>query len=275
VKAAWREAVVKRARIAAAAGELLCIGAFDGELELWDLRADRRLVRRKLTRLERVLAVRGACLTLAGGRIQRHRRDGSVDTLVGSGATAMNVEGGDLLAAAGREVEVVPLAAGGRRRRSASYRADPGVTALARTPSWLVLGYADGNMELLSLRTGARRGGFSFKEVPASPVERILPGAMETLIVGYANGLLGIWNVRTGRRLVHERLHGPVSHLLLKDGGRLYAATELGRHLVWDLGVLRADYCSVLRQVWAGVPVVWEGGRPVRREPPRGHGCRQ
>jgi len=130
-------------------------------------------------------------------------------------------------------------------------------------------------MELISRQTRQKRRDFSFKDVPASPVERILAGAMDTLIVGYESGLLGIWNLRSGRRLVHERLHGPVSHLLLKEGRKLYAATELGRHLVWDLGVLRADRCAVLREVWAGVPVVWEGGRPVQRAPPAGHDCLQ
>jgi hypothetical protein len=95
---------------------------------------------------------------------------------------------------------------------------------------------------------------------------------MDTLIAGYANGLLGIWNLKDGKRLHDEHLHGAVLHLLL-DGGRLYAATELGQHRVLDLRVFTQDYCSLVREIWSKVPFVWEGGLPVRRRPDPQHRC--
>ena len=61
-------------------------------------------------------------------------------------------------------------------------------------------------------------------------------------------------------------------HLLL-EGSKLFAATSLGDHLIWDLGVLQTDYCALLRRIWKEVPVVWEEGVPVKRRPPKGHRC--
>ena len=46
-------------------------------------------------------------------------------------------------------------------------------------------------------------------------------------------------------------------------GDDLYAATELGDHLAWELRVFSVPHCELLREVARDVPVVWEGGRPV------------
>src|SRR5262249_32676894 len=108
--------------------------------------------------------------------------------------------------------------------------------------------------------------------VPSSPVVRLLEGPMNTLIVGYASGALGIWNQTDGTRLAYTRLHGAVVHLLIEDH-KLYAATELGDSLVWDLGAFYRDYCELLKDVWAQVPVVWEGGDVVAQPPPTDHAC--
>jgi hypothetical protein len=101
-------------------------------------------------------------------------------------------------------------------------------------------------------------------------VVSILAGPASTVVVGYANGVLGLYSLADGGRLAEVQLHGPVSHLLL-EGHRLYAATELGRHLTWDLDALHGDWCAVLENVWRRVPVVWSAGRAELREPP---GCR-
>ena len=95
---------------------------------------------------------------------------------------------------------------------------------------------------------------------------------METVIVGHASGDVGVWALKTGERLASGRLHGAVIHLALSRG-RLYAATDLGGHLVWDLRILEASRCELLRAVWKRVPVVWERGRPVPRAAPLGHRC--
>ena len=61
---------------------------------------------------------------------------------------------------------------------------------------------------------------------------------------------------------------------LAVDGGRVFAATELGDHAVLDMGIFAEDYCALMREVWHAVPVVWEDGRARVEAPPEGHPCR-
>jgi hypothetical protein len=90
--------------------------------------------------------------------------------------------------------------------------------------------------------------------------------------VGLADGTFGLWEMQTGDRVDAGKLHGPVKHMLL-DGGRLVVVTELGDHVVWDLGVLFGAYCDLLRELWRQVPFDWEKGRAVVRPPPHEHPC--
>lgn len=143
---------------------------------------------------------------------------------------------------------------------------------MARIDPWLALGYQDGSIELISLRTRQRRDYFSIRDATASAVTHLLPGPQGNLLAGFDNGLLGIWDLATGNRLFHATLRGSVAHLLIQDN-RLYAATDVGAHVVWDLGLLVRPYCQVLREVWRNVPVVWEGGLPLLRAPPADHRC--
>src|SRR4030095_9846597 len=99
-------------------------------------------------------------------------------------------------------------------------------------------------------------------------------GPRGTVIVGYSGGVVGMWALADGKRLGQALLHGPVVHLLLEDQ-QLYAATELGQHLTWDLGVFYRDYCSLMREIWSEVPVVWSNGRPVAAAAPTDHVCSQ
>jgi len=137
------------------------------------------------------------------------------------------------------------------------------------------VGYRDGNLDVLSF--GSDSGGseprqLTFERVPSSEVLRIAYGPKKTVIAGYANGLVAIWDGTDGTLLRRSQLHGPVVHLRLVDE-RLYAATELGQHLVWNLSALYSDYCELLRQVWQQVPVVWRGGRAELASPPSKHIC--
>ena len=148
------------------------------------------------------------------------------------------------------------------------------MTAVTMTPSghYVVVGFAEGSIELIPTDSSQPKQLYAFEQVPSSPPVRILAGPMDTLIVGYANGLLGIWNQSDGKRLAHAQLHGPVVHLLLEKG-KLYAATELGSHLVWDLSAFHRDYCELVREVWQQVPVIWYEGHPTQRPPPADHRC--
>lgn len=66
---------------------------------------------------------------------------------------------------------------------------------------------------------------------------------------------------------------GAINHLMLVDR-ELVAATEHGDWYRADLSVFYREYCEILREVWAGVPVIWQDGRLVRQEPPARHDCR-
>ena len=104
------------------------------------------------------------------------------------------------------------------------------------------------------------------------PVEQLLGGSRETLLAGFADGTVGVWSTRNGARLYHLSLHGPI-HQLELERGTLTVSTELGDSEVLDLSVLHQDYCSLLREVWSEIPVVWEDGRAVERAAPVGHRC--
>jgi hypothetical protein len=59
----------------------------------------------------------------------------------------------------------------------------------------------------------------------------------------------------------------------LRQGSKLYAASELGDHLVMDLGVFDLSYCKLMKRIWRSIPVVWEKGLPVLRPAPVEHRC--
>jgi len=276
-KAKWRAAIEQRARLASEhlASGLICVRTYDVHLELWDQKEDRRLLRRAVAGLHEVRALPSGCLTLAlgsgssaGGVAQIHQRTASARTLSRE-ATAVHWSQGQILVATAKRVHVFD--AWGRPR--GEYPAPAGVRALALVHRWLVLGNRDGNIELVPTTSGATRPRFTFEDVPSSPVVGLAAGPMSTLIVGFANGLLGIWNLANGSRLYSARLHGPVRHLR-RVSGRLYAATELGDHLVVDLRVFDRSYCDLVREVWSRVPVVWQGGLTSLQPPPPLHRCR-
>ena len=77
----------------------------------------------------------------------------------------------------------------------------------------------------------------------------------------------------TGTVLVDAQLYGPVVHLAAL-GSTVMAATEMGDHLAWELGVLDEPYCALLQQIWSEVPVVWRTQGLRIEGPPAGHACR-
>ncbi len=267
----WRKAVEQRARLASedVATRLLCMRTHDGALEMWDQRADRRLGRRAVIGLSRVLATSAGCVTLGGaGALQLHPRGGATPQALAREVAAVGRHEGRLLVASASAVSVMDSKGAVHSRVPSG----PGVTAVTRAGPWLVLGFRDGNIELLPTARRKRKPGFSFEDTPSSPVQRLAPGPMGTLIAGYANGLVGLWSLRNGKHLESRQLHGPVAHLLLRKG-KLYAASELGQHLTMNLSSFHADYCELLRNIWREVPVVWEDGLPRERSAPDDHSC--
>ena len=256
----WRRAVEERARSAAASGDRLCMTTWQGRLEVWDRARDRRLYERRGA--GRVIAGPGGCLTLDGTNAELHTPSGTL--IIASGATAVAADPEGWLVADGDRVLVFDPAGAERARRAGGV----GVTSLLRTGGVLVLGYRDG---ILERRDGGR--ALLFDETPASRVTALAPGpAAGTVVAGFANGAVGVWDLESGKRLEGMQLHGLVDSVAVA-GGRLHAATDLGDHAAYDLGVFRADYCALLRSVWRQVPTQWGAGVPQALPRPAGHPC--
>ena len=265
----WQAAVAADAQYAAAAadGTTLCVRTAGQTIALWDLAGDALVQSVPFTGARDLVALPGACAI--GGRDQVTLVDRtSTRQLSSEPATAIAADGSALLIAAGTQVIAHDLATD----RRVEYAVVPGATALARTPDLLLLGYADGNIESISLPPRPPRPAFSFEAAPSSAVVRLLIGPRSTLIAGYANGWVGIWDLETGTLYQGAKLHGRVVHLV-RDGSHLYAATELGDALALDLGLLEQDYCALLAGIWRSVPMVWERGQPLLQPPPVDHRC--
>ncbi|MFH0899288.1 MAG: WD40 repeat domain-containing protein, partial [Pseudomonadota bacterium] len=155
----------------------------------------------------------------------------------------------------------------------ATIRVDAGVSAVGRVGDWLVLGYRQGQVELIDTgKAGALKPTFNFKGAPSCAVTRLVAGPAGTLVGGYANGTVILWTLADGALLESAKLHGPIQHLVY-TGDSLIAATEVGQYLVWDLRTFLRSYCDIMRQVWQSIPVVWQNGLPVgKREIPH-HRC--
>jgi WD40 repeat protein/serine/threonine protein kinase len=251
-------------------GSTLCALGDDGQLAAWDLGHDERLFRVPRIGAVQVLALPDACVTLGredGGVAHLDTRAGARIRLSGD-ARAITLDRGEILVATADRVLSFDTAG----EMHTAHDIGAGVTAMVRTGDWFVLGFGDGNLELHPIGGDEDRPAFPFEDVPSSPVVSLLEGPMEILVVGYASGDLGLWNVTNGARLHGARLHGPVGQLMI-EGGKLYAASDLGDHLVLDLSSFDQRYCDLMQGIWAEVPVVWEGGLPVTREPPVGHAC--
>ncbi len=271
----WHRAV-REARLASVAdnGKVACVCSKDGQLQIWDSVNDATVHSQPVHDLDRVLAIPGACATITEGKLQFVHESGLTQELC-SGATAMAWSGNELLAACGEKV----LTFTSEGKQSGAYKVVPGATALVRSEDpersdlhWLVIGYETGQVRLISTQEGDDQSEFTLDGVPPSPVTCLRAGPMGTLLLGFANGDLGIWSIMTRTRLDKTKLHGPVMDILLQNQ-RLYAVTENGDHVSWDLGVFYIEYCDLLREIWNRVPVVWERGRPVERQPPDDHQC--
>ncbi len=262
---AWRRAMTKALR-ASVAGNIACAYTDTGSLEAWDRRADRRLFAKAIDRVSSVVARAHGCAVVVRGVASAYDLAGNPQVLART-STAMVADGQRLFVADGRNVIEFNERGGAVNH----YKGDLHVTAMVRVGRFIALGFQDGNIELIATH-GAAAKVSSFEAVPASPVVSMIAGPRGTLVVGFANGLLGIWHLANGARLDHARLHGAAIHLGLV-GGRLYAATERGDHLVIKLDAFNLGYCELLREVWARVPVLWEGGLPKLAPLPRKHRC--
>ncbi len=265
---AWRASIETRAvYVEEATAPLGCLQT-ESAVELWDVSADRpiRTSERAVTALRAlpagcVAADRDSLLILTReAEVSRPARAVSAlawlppaDGLFPAGAIAAASEG-DLVAFDPRGAELARIHVG------------EGVTAIARArPDALIVGYRDGGIELVDAH-GRLAGAPTFEQVPASAAARIVLGPGGTAAIGYADGTVGLWNLGDGKQFARERIHGRAHHLLV-DGHELFAASDLGDSLRWDLAAFDRDYCDLLRQIWAAVPVVWSSGSAVESVP--------
>ena len=266
----WASSLATTARLAkqSADGKRLCVAGSDGTLELWDLDRDRRVFNVTLGQVKQVETTASGCLVLAQGEARLVDARGQVQSLTRD-AGAVSWVGNHALVAGDTQVNLYD----GAGKLLRSWSSGPGVTALTRVEGRLALGFRDGNIELLRDARSPGNNKLTFEDVPASKVVRLLAGPKGTLVAGFANGQLGIWSLDNGARLRRSRLHGAVRHIALA-GGKLLAATELGDHLSLDLSTFDLAYCDLMRRVWKEVPVMWENGMPIKREPVKGHRCK-
>ncbi|HEY3354120.1 MAG TPA: protein kinase [Polyangia bacterium] len=267
VTAGWRQAAEARARLAHATEATLCLATLDGRLERWDLAGDRQVMSEAVPGITAVVAVPRGCVALAQGQARLHEGPGAGRDLRAH-ATAIGEGAGEILVATRKKVSVFDPAGAER----AAFDVPAGVTAVLRAGPYLVVGLEDGRVELVATGAVRREAPTSLEDAPLSPVVRLAAGPGGTLAAGHANGAVILWSLESGVRLDELRLHGPAAHLLVRDGW-LHAASELGDAQSLDLTVFSLSYCDFLRQVWARIPILWESGRPVLRDPPAGHAC--
>ena len=275
-RAHWQQALEQRALYAESFdGETLCVWTQLDHIEGWDLTADKLVFEQTAAAPQQLVAVAGGCAVRHGtvdsgdGGVQLYFPDADPVQLALEGtANAMGYDGDQLLVVT--EHELWTYRTGGEliHRREVP----TGVTAISvASPRWLVLGFNDGNIELLPVDSSPKPQ-YTFEEAPFSSVTELLPGPENTIIGGYVDGTVGIWNLTDGKLLRKTELHGRVNQLLLEDQ-QLFAATELGQSLDWDLQDFYSEPCELVRDVWARVPVVWDSGRAVVREAPADHEC--
>jgi WD40 repeat protein/serine/threonine protein kinase len=266
--AAWRKAVATRARIATSQGEALCMATHDGVVDRWDLAADKRAWSKPAANVVRLVAHPRGCLVL--------QADGVASLLVGDGesvsletsATAIGGSDEELLVAVNEKV----WRRGFDGKRLGSFTVEGRVTALARLGKQIAVGTVHGDVKLVPIDQSDQPRAVRLAGLPSAAVAVLLEGPAGTLVAGFSDGTVGAWDLLQGSRVHTTLLHGRVL-FIERDGGKVHALSELGDHDVLDLSVLLRPYCDVMREVWGEVPVVWEGGRAIRRRAPKGHPC--
>jgi hypothetical protein len=246
----------------------------DDVVEYWDLEAGRPLGEATVPDLRWFEVFDDGFVTLAAGDATLRRCVGagvggcSSDRLVEAEATALALDGDELLVAAADEVRRF-------RRDGRPCGVGPGglgVTALLVVGDRLVTGFGDGSVEVRSSDAGSPEAPVLLESTPGQRVVSLAVVSSEVVAAGMGEGTVGLWDLASGRLIDRFELHGPVVHLVV-HGERLLAATSVGDFHATDLRAFRLDWCGLVREVWEGVPEVWNAGRVEVRPPPAGHPC--
>jgi len=274
----WHKAV-EAARLASAdpKSSTLCLSTLDAHLEFWDTGSDSMVWRKVVDRADRVLATQNGCGVLTKDTARLFTRSGRiVDLGVAATALSWTPEQKELLVATEGHVRIFDPA--GKLRKT--FPCGKGISALASVDDpvnpgrWIVAGNQEGNIEILSdgSDSAAEKPRVMLRDAPLSPVTVIIGGPSGTLVLGYSSGQVGIWDLRNGSRLEYGKLHGPINHLAYHQS-RLFAVSELGDYLVWDLGIYGIPYCELLGRVWSDSLLVWKDGHLIPGSIPADHRC--
>jgi hypothetical protein len=264
----WRRAV-EEAACGSARGLLLCVGTFGGGLEIWNMDEDRKTASAAVPGVRQTTALADGCVAVTDeGDAQLVTIDGR-RMPIGQDTVGSFFDGKEIVLAGESEVRLV-----GTDGRELSRQAVPtGLTAAAVVEGKLLIGYRSGVIDVRPASAWPEPG-LSLERTPSSPATRIIAGPRDTIVAGFRNGFVGVWSALDGKQLASAKLNGIVEHAVL-EGTRLYVATGIGDHAVLDLSIFTRPYCEILREVWKEVPIVWENGQAVRREPPKDHPCAQ
>ncbi len=277
---ALRKALTRRASYAVLSGkDAMCVRDPDGVF-LWSMASDRVVFEKRDADVAQVEAFDGACVWRSGDKLMMASAAAEIPLQVEGVASAVHAARGRLLVAAGETLHI--LAKDGRK--VTSYPIDAGATQVGLVdggslddgnrssrvlPSAVVLGFSDGTM---AWRAKGGASNVLANTGTRSPLTRIASGMRRTIATGHASGQVTLIDRENGAVLRSERLTGRVLHLTI-EAGRLYAASDLGASLVWDLRDLDREYCEILAELWRRVPVVWDQRRAKRQASPKSHAC--
>ncbi|MBN2494737.1 MAG: protein kinase [Deltaproteobacteria bacterium] len=266
----WRAAIAEDALVVSQHGTRQRLWALNPDrfIEAWDLVSDRSLCRIEIEDALEIQATPAGCAVRCPSRVQLIDQQCELrwEALVES--SALGLDGGDLLVAAGGEISSFDSTG----KKKTAYPAEQDVTAILSTAEWIIQGKASGHVALLPRRASGLPPGFSLSPVHHRSVSSLLDLPAGLMAVGHADGQLDIWAYRLGRHIYSQRLNGSIEQMVVHRG-RLHVVSEQGGHASIDLAALESSYCSMLKQVWASTPAVWQHGL-LLRTPPRDHDCK-
>jgi WD40 repeat protein len=247
----------------------LCLTTYDDEVDIWNTVDGKRLATLSVSGVKEVAALPdNRCALLTADSVTLHGASMQPLPVDTQKPSALAYGNGHIYVADAEGVHIVDLSG----KRIASLPAAKGISAIEPGPHMVVAGRQDGDVQILSTGKEAQNLRGAAENVIASVVTSVAIGANDTVAVGHQNGVVQLWNLREGVELFTLNLHGPALFLRI-EGNELFAATELGDHLMLDLESISAPWCDVLQDVWRNESYTWGDKGMVREEPSQQHVC--
>jgi serine/threonine protein kinase/WD40 repeat protein len=245
----------------------LCMFSEKRMVEIWDTRADRRVADMPSQMVSRLLALpNGTCYVhdVSTTRLIRLTPDGKIHRIRERVHLAAI---DDQRRVARYSDQTVTLYRDGRAL--ISHLVPPHVRYIQPIGDELAI-YHEGRLSLYSLDKKRKERTIAFGG--STDVAILSKLGTNAIAVGRLDGYFQVWDMQTRRATLTQRLNGAVIHLM-KDGHKLYVASELGDYRVVDLSALYEPPCKLMKRVWKSHPVVWTADGAKRRPPPFGHTC--